>query len=180
MALLDEILEANHRHLSASGEVGTFIANRHLCIVTCVDPRLTRFFPDVLGLERGHAVAIRVPGAHVKPGSEALRALGAAIYVNDCQEVAVIAHTDCGVARVTEGELRRVMRARGVPDAAIPPDLAGFFGLVPSAEDAMRETVAAIRSAPFLPRHLPVHGLVMDIGTGELHVLERGYDAVFR
>jgi carbonic anhydrase len=180
MALLDELLEANRRHLSTSGDVGTFIANRHLCIVTCVDPRLTRFFPDVLGVERGHAVAIRVPGAHVKPGSEVLRALGAAIYVNDCQEIAVVAHTDCGVARVTEGELRRVMRARGVADAAIPPDLAGFFGLVPSIEDALHETVSAIRTAPFLPRHLPVHGLVMDIGTGELTVLERGYDAVFR
>jgi carbonic anhydrase len=180
MALLDELLEANRRHLSTSGDVGTFIANRHLCIVTCVDPRLTRFFPDVLGVERGHAVAIRVPGAHLKAGSEGLRALGAAIYVNDCQEIAVVAHTDCGVARVTEAELRRVMRARGVADAAIPADLAGFFGLVPSVEDALRETVAAIRAAPFLPRHLPVHGLVMDIGTGELAVLERGYDAVFR
>jgi carbonic anhydrase len=46
-------------------------------------------------------------------------------------------------------------------------------------EDALRETVAAIRAATFLPRHLPVHGLLMDIGTGELAVLERGYDAVF-
>jgi carbonic anhydrase len=180
MPLLDELLEANRRHVSAAGEVGSFIANRHLCIVTCVDPRLTRFFPDVLGLERGHAVAIRVPGAHLRPGSEGLRALGAAIYVNDCQEVAVVAHTDCGVTRVTDAELRRVMRARGVPDGAIPADPAGFFGLVASVEDACRETVAAIRSAPFLPRHLPVHGLLMDIATGELAVLERGYDHVFR
>jgi carbonic anhydrase len=180
MALLDEILEANERHVQAAGEVGSFIANRHLCIVTCVDPRLTRFFPDVLGVERGHAVAIRVPGAHLRPGSEGLRALGAAVYVNDCQEVAVVAHTDCGVARVTDPELRRVMRARGVPDAAIPADLGGFFGLVPSVEDALRETLAAIRGAPFLPRNLPVHGLVMDIATGELKVIERGYDHLFR
>ncbi len=183
MALLDEILAANRQlalSAKASGEQGSFKANRQLCIVTCVDPRLTRFFPDVLGVERGHAVAIRVPGAYIAAGSEALRALAATIYVNDCQEVVVVAHTDCGVARVTEPELRRVMRARGVDDQAIPADLAGFFGLVSDVEEAARRTVEAIRSAPFLPRNLPVHAVVMDIRSGELTLLERGYDAVFR
>jgi carbonic anhydrase len=180
MPLLDEILETSRARALPSGEVGSFVANRHLCIVTCVDPRLTRFFPDVLGVERGHAVAIRVPGAHIRPGSEVLRALAAAIYVNDCQEVVVVAHTDCGVARVTDAELRRVMRARGVTDGAIPEDVAGFFGLVTDVEAAARETVDAIRGAPFLPKHLPVHAVVMDIRTGGLKLLERGYEAVFR
>ncbi|HEX9050841.1 MAG TPA: carbonic anhydrase [Anaeromyxobacter sp.] len=180
MPLLDEILQANLAHPVTPGDAGTFVANRHLCIVTCVDPRLTRFFPDVLGVERGHAVAIRVPGAHIRAGSEAMRALGATIYVNDCQEIIVVAHTDCGVARVTDAELRRVMRARGVADGAIPEDVAGFFGLVPDVEAAARETVRAIRSAPYLPRHLPVHAVLMDIHTGALKLLERGYDAVFR
>ena len=180
MALLDEILEANRAHTLPDGDVGTFVANRHLCIVTCVDPRLTRFFPDVLGVERGHAVAIRVPGAHIRPGSEGLRQLAAAIYVNDCQEVVVVAHTDCGVARVKDAELRRVMRARGVADGAIPEDVAGFFGLVADVEAAARDTVQAIRTAPFLPKHLPVHAVVMDIRTGALTLLERGYEAVFR
>ncbi len=180
MPLLDEILEANREHALTRGDVGTFVANRHLCIVTCVDPRLTRFFPDALGVERGHAVALRVPGARVAPGSEALRQLAATIYVNDCQEVLVVPHTDCGVTRVTDAELRRVMRARGVADGAIPEDVAGFFGLVGDVEAAARETVAAIRDAPFLPRHLPVHAVLMDIRTGALKLLERGYDAVFR
>ncbi len=180
MAVLDEIMAANRPVAEAAGDPGSFIANRHLCIVTCVDPRLTRFFPDVLGVERGHAVAIRVPGAYIPTGSDSLRALAAAIYVNDCQEVLVVAHTDCGVARVTEPELRRVMRARGVEEDAIPQDVAGFFGLVGDVEAAARETVEAIRGAPFLPRHLPVHAVVMDIRTGALTLLERGYDAVFR
>jgi carbonic anhydrase len=177
--LLDELLEANRLATVARGDPGSFVADRHLCIVTCVDPRLTRFFPDALGVGRGHAVAIRVPGAHLRAGSDALRALGAAIYVNDCQEVLVVAHTDCGVARVTGDELRRVMRARGVRDGGIPDDPAGFFGLVSDVDAAARETVEAIRSAPFLPR-LPVHAVRMDIRTGALTLLERGYDAVFR
>jgi len=180
MTLLDEILDANRTAARPAADPGSFIANRHLCIVTCVDPRLTRFFPDVLGLDRGHAVAIRVPGAHLKPGSEGLRALATAIYVNDCQEVIVVAHTDCGVARVTEAELRRVMRARGVAEPSIPEDLAGFFGLVKDVEAAARESVEAIRGAPFLPRHLPVHAVLMDIRTGALKLVERGYEAVFR
>jgi carbonic anhydrase len=92
----------------------------------------------------------------------------------------VMPHTDCGVTRVAPDELRRVMRARGVAEGDIPEDLAGFFGLFTSVEAATRETVEAIRTAPFLPRHLPVHAAVIDIRTGGLTVLERGYEAVFR
>jgi carbonic anhydrase len=180
LALLDEILEANRKASHPDADPGTFIAHRHLCIVTCVDPRLTHFFGSALGVERGHAVAIRVPGAHVAPGSEALRALAAAIYVNDCQEVLVIPHTDCGVASVSEAELRRVMRARGVAADAIPDDIGRFFGLVTDARAAALETVEAIRTAPFLPKNLPVHAAMMDIRTGALELVERGYEAVFR
>lgn len=179
MPLLDEILEANRRAEHQETDPGTFVAARHLCIVTCVDPRLTHFFGSKLGVERGHAVVVRVPGAHLPKGSEMLRALAAAIYVNDCQEVLVLPHTDCGVARVSAGELKRVMRARGVLGDAIPEDAAGFFGLVKDAREAALETVEAIRTAPFLPR-LPVHCTMMDIRTGTLELLDRGYEAVFR
>lgn len=179
MALLDEILEANRLAEHLETDPGSFVAARHLCIVTCVDPRLTHFFGGHLGVERGHAVVVRVPGAHVPKGSEMLRALAAAIYVNDCQEVLVLPHTDCGVARVSEGELKRVMRARGVLGEAIPEDAAGFFGLVKDAREAALETVEAIRTAPFLPR-LPVHCMMMDIRTGTLELVERGYEAVYR
>ncbi|WP_242345765.1 beta-class carbonic anhydrase [Anaeromyxobacter terrae] len=179
MPVLDEILDANRRADHAQPDPGGFVAARHLCIVTCVDPRLTHFFGRELGVERGHAVALRVPGAHIPKGSELLRALAATIYVNDCQEVLVMPHTDCGVARVSEGELTRVMRARGVLDDAIPADAAAFFGLVKDAREAALETVEAIRTAPFLPR-LPVHCAMMDIRTGVLTLVERGYDAVYR
>ena len=42
------------------------------------------------------------------------------------------------------------------------------------------ETVEAIRSAPFLPKHMPVHAALIDIRTGQLTVLEREYEAAFR
>ncbi len=174
MALLDELLEANRRAFPREGDAGTFVANRHLCIVTCVDPRLTRFFPAALGVERGHAVVLRVPGAHLPQGSEGLRALGATIYVNDCREVLVMPHTDCGVARVRGEELARAMRARGVAAAHVPSDPGAFFGLVPDVRQAALETARAIRAAPFLPPGLPVHVAEIDVRTGLLELLERG------
>ncbi|BDG01995.1 beta-class carbonic anhydrase [Anaeromyxobacter oryzae] len=180
MALLDELLEANQKAFHPDADPGSFIANRHLCIVTCVDPRLTHFFPDAIGVDRGHAVVIRVPGAHIAPGSEMLRALAASIYVNDCQEVLVLPHTDCGVTRVSDDELRRVMRARGVTEAAIPGDPGRFFGLIPDVEKAALETAEAIRRTPYLPRQMPVHAALLDIRTGVMKVIERGYEAVFR
>lgn len=179
MALLDEILEDNRKVAGPGKDPGSYIAHRHLCIVTCVDPRLTHFFGSVLGVERGHAVALRVPGARIAPGSELMRALAASVYVNDCQEILVIPHTDCGVASVGASELRRVMRARGVADADIPQDPGAFFGLVPDVREGARETVRAIRASPFLPRHIPVHAALMDIRTGALEVIERGYEHVF-
>ncbi|HYD54678.1 MAG TPA: carbonic anhydrase [Gemmatimonadaceae bacterium] len=174
MALLDELLEANRRAFPRDGDIGTFVANRHLCIVTCVDPRLTRFFPQALGVERGHAVVLRVPGAHLAPGSEGLRALGATIYVNDCQEVLVMGHTDCGAARVRGTELAAAMRARGVPERDVPADPGAFFGLIRDAREAALETARAIRAAPFLPPRLPVHVTEIDVRTGALELLERG------
>jgi carbonic anhydrase len=172
--LLDEILAANHKAVTSTGDKGTFVANRHLCIVTCVDPRLTRFFGFALGVERGHAVAIRVPGAHIAPGSDVLRALAATIYVNDCQEVLVLAHTDCGVARLRGADVEAAMARRGVPRESVTGPVDQFFGLVEDLRSATDETVRTIRQAPFLPR-LPVHSGIIDVATGALTLWERGY-----
>jgi carbonic anhydrase len=51
---------------------------------------------------------------------------------------------------------------------------------VTDARAAALETVEAIRTAPFLPKNLPVHAAMMDIRTGALELVERGYEAVFR
>jgi carbonic anhydrase len=172
--LLDEILEANHAAVHAPGDKGSFVANRHLCIVTCVDPRLTRFFGFALGVERGHAVAIRVPGARITAGSDVLRALGASIYVNDCQEVLVLAHTDCGAAKLRGADVEAAMARRGVPRESVTGSVEQFFGLVNDLREATDETVRAIREAPFLPK-MPVHSGVIDVATGALTLWERGY-----
>ena len=173
MPLLDEVLDANRRALKA--DQGTFIANRRLCIVTCIDPRLTRWFSFALGIERGHAVAIRVPGAQIPPGSDLMRSLAASVYVNGCEEVLVMPHTDCGVARVGPDEVRQVMAQRGVTPESVPTaDLAKFFGLVKDLRAATLETVRAIREAPFLPR-MAVHAAQIDVATGELTLWESGY-----
>ncbi len=176
MTLLDELLDANGKAVQRSGELGSFVANRHLCIVTCVDPRLTRWFSSALGVERGHAVAIRIPGARIAAGSEMLRGLAATVYVNDCREVLVMPHTDCGVTRFGPDDIRQALERRGVPLAGLgkDQDVGKFFGLVADQRAAVAETVEAIRSAPFLPR-MPVHAALMDVGTGALTVWERGY-----
>jgi carbonic anhydrase len=176
MTELDALLDANRRATPPDGDPGSFVANRHLCILTCVDPRLTRFFPAALGLQRGNAVAVRLPGAAVRPGSDGLRALAASVYVNDCQEVLVLCHTDCGAARVTPDALRGALRARGVAEAEVPADVGAFFGLVTDSRQAALESARAIRAAPFLPRGLPVHVAEIDIRTGRLTLLERGYE----
>jgi carbonic anhydrase len=173
MSLLDEILQANQAFIPEGPAQSGYRARRHLCLVTCVDPRLTRFMPQALGIERGDATLVRVPGAHVVPGSPLLRSIAAVIYINDCTEVLVLPHTDCGTARVRPPEIVESMARQGVAREAVPGDVGEFFGLVADVREAAAETVRALRDAPYLPRKLPIHSALIDTVTGKLSVLER-------
>ena len=100
MAALDDILQANARAPTPpEAPGGSFAASKRLCVVTCIDPRLTRFFSTALGLQRGEATIVRLPGPAVASGTDLVRAVAAALYVNGCDEVLVLAHTDCGMVR---------------------------------------------------------------------------------
>ncbi|MBI5546778.1 MAG: carbonic anhydrase [Deltaproteobacteria bacterium] len=174
MAVLDEILQVN---AEATGKLPAvdqdFKAARRLCLVTCVDPRLTRFFSAALGIERGDATIIRMPGPVLGSGADLLRAVATAIFVNDCDEVLVLAHSDCGVVRTDAATLMSALRRRGVGDA-LASDARSFFGLAASPRQIANETSAAIRGSPLIPRDVLVHAGVLDIVTGALEIVVRG------
>lgn len=181
MAHLDEILAINARTagtLSAGGPL-SLTARRELCLVTCVDPRLVRFFPLALGIERGDAVIIRVPGASLLTGhADALRAVAAAVYINHASEFLVLGHTDCGTTRIDAAEITSTMQRRGVPTDSMPGGVRAFLGAVADVRQAVKASAAAIRGAPFLPRDLLVHAAILDIESGALEVVERGENFV--
>jgi carbonic anhydrase len=181
MAHLDEIIAVNS---AAAGKLGDATrlsqdARRELCLLTCVDPRLVRFFSLALGIERGDAVIIRLPGASVLTGhGDGLRAVAAAVYINHASEFLVLGHTDCGTTKIDASAITSTMQKRGVAADSMPGGVREFLGGSADARQAVKATAAAIRSAAFLPRDLLVHAAMIDIQTGALEIVERGENFV--
>ncbi|MFN7134947.1 MAG: hypothetical protein ACK4N5_22915, partial [Myxococcales bacterium] len=177
MSVLDELLSHASRHTEGGAAASDFSARRRLCLVTCSDPRLTRMFSKVLGLERGDAVVIRVPGAGASP--ELVRAVASAVLLSGCDEVLVLTPTS-GVHTQTLSDVLDRMSARGVQRNAIPGDVRAFFGLQPNARQAALDTAALLRSQPFLPKGVLVHAALIDPDSGALTMVERGENAEVR
>jgi carbonic anhydrase len=186
--VIDEILTHNQRflqetHLPVIGHA----PRRHMAVVTCMDCRLVQMFEQALGLQRGDVLEMRTAGATISEGERAgaandlIRSLAGGIYLLDVREVAVIGHTQCGLSHGDPIKLAASMQALGVdPHKLIEQEGLGdmqglmrWLGVFHDLHLNVREVVKVIRNSPFLPK-IPVHGLVIDITTGELEVVDKG------
>ena len=132
---------------------------RRLAIVTCMDARLdpARF----LGLEPGDAHVIRNAGGLVT--EDAIRSLVISHWLLGTEEVAVIAHTDCGMLTFTNEDLRERLRTEAGADAAHVD-----FRPFPELEESVRESLRAVRESPLLPDSLELSGWIYDVHHGRL------------
>ncbi len=186
--VIDEILDHNERFvqrdtLSSIGHA----PRRRMAVVTCMDCRLVQMFEQALGLERGDVLELRTAGATIsKPeradgANDLIRSLAGGIYLLGVREVAVIGHTQCGLAHANPTALTASMQALGVdPQALIEKEKLGnvrglmnWLGAFDDVHINVKEVVNVIRDSPYLPK-IPVHGLVIDINTGVLEVVDRG------
>jgi carbonic anhydrase len=186
--VIDEILDHNERFVQRNtlSSIG-HAPRRRMAVVTCMDCRLVQMFEQALGLERGDVLELRTAGATIsKPeradgGSDLIRSLAGGIYLLGVREVAVIGHTQCGLAHANPTVLTASMEALGVdPQALIKKEKLGnvqglmnWLGAFDDVHINVKEVVNVIRNSPYLPK-IPVHGLVIDINTGELEVVDRG------
>ncbi|MGH3058780.1 MAG: beta-class carbonic anhydrase [Gaiellaceae bacterium] len=133
--------------------------SRRLAIVTCMDARLdpARF----LGLEPGDAHVIRNAGGLVT--EDAIRSLVISHWLLGTQEVAVIAHTDCGMLTFSNDDLRGRLRAEADADAS-QVDFRPFVDL----RESVRGSLRAVRESPFLPDSLELSGWIYDVRDGRL------------
>jgi carbonic anhydrase len=117
-----------------------------------MDARIDVF--AVLGLHLGEAHVIRNAGGRVT--DDVLRSLALSSGVLGVDTVVVMQHTGCGLAGVTDAELRALTGA----------DL-GFFPIDDHAE-ALREDVELLARTSYLPQLRRIAGLVYDVQSGEL------------
>src|ERR1017187_8355913 len=128
MKLFEAILEANHKAVAGDTNAGLhpaeFEAELPVIGLTCVDPRLNAFFPNVLGLPGEQFIWLRNAGNIITgPLSRTMRSLARACAVKGGKEIAVIGHTDCQICKTTTTQLLDKFKAFGIERPLLPENL---------------------------------------------------------
>jgi carbonic anhydrase len=167
VSIVPELLAANARYAvefatTNKGQMPTPPA-RKLAVLTCMDARLDphRF----LGLAEGDAHIIRNGGGCAS--DDALRSLIISQQLLGTREIVVVHHTECGMLGFSNDSLRQQLSQQFEADAS-GIDFLPFTDL----EQSVRDDIAAIRAAAFIPDDIVVSGFIYDVHTGRLQPVE--------
>jgi carbonic anhydrase len=182
MRLIEAILDANHR---AGGNAHTCLRHAEfadelpLVTLTCIDPRLNPLIPRALGIPEEDLIWLRNAGNIIfDTMSSMMRTLALGCVVKGGQEIAVIGHTDCLVAKSTTLQITERFRNLGIDRSRLPENLNEFFGLFASERQNVIRGANIIRESPLIGPRIPVHGLLLDIHTGRLEWIVNGYQVL--
>jgi carbonic anhydrase len=180
MRLFEAIIDANHRAAAGDENAGLhpadFESEFPIIALTCIDTRLNRLLPEVLGVPKEQFIWLRNAGNIITgPLSSTMRSLALACAVKGGKEIAIIGHTDCQVCKTTAMELLDRLRAMGVERHLLPPNVNEFFGMFASERANIIKGVDIVRQSPLIGPKLPVHGLLVDTETGKVEWLVNGY-----
>ncbi len=161
MSVADELLRTNEQFVK-NFDLGDLAVRpkRRLAMLACMDSRI--LFERCLGLHPGDAHMIRNAGGIAT--DDALRSLIVSHHLLDTQEFIIINHTDCGLLKVREDELKKKLTEKMGTPAGAPR----YFHAFDDLEENVREQVRRVKSHPWIPQHIPVRGFVYDVKTGKL------------
>jgi carbonic anhydrase len=163
VGVTDDLL-ANNRAFAAAFALGHLDVRPvlRLAVVTCMDSRLDVFAS--LGLENGQAHVLRNAGGVIT--DDVIRSLAISQRRLGTQEVMLVHHTDCGLQLITDDGFRtELLDATGMaPSFAIES--------FTDVERDVRQSIARVRSSPFLLHRDHVRGFVYDVDTGALREID--------
>ncbi|HXW36060.1 MAG TPA: carbonic anhydrase [Acidimicrobiales bacterium] len=154
---ISRLLDANEGFAAARANIDDPRPSRRLAIVTCMDARIDVF--ATFGLHLGEAHVIRNAGGRIS--EDVMRSLTLSSHLLGVEVVVIVQHTKCGLAGVTDEELRDLTGA----EIAFYPihDHASTLG-----EDierlAVNSSLAPIKT---------IGGFVYDVETGRVEELVR-------
>lgn len=161
MSVADELLAANEIFARSFNLGGLSVRpRRHAAVLACMDSRI--LFEHCLGLRPGDAHMIRNAGGIAT--EDAIRSLLVSHHLLDTQEFIIINHTDCGLLKIKEHEMRQRLTEKMGTTASEPTNFYGFDDL----ELNVRQQVQKVKSHPWIPKNIPVRGFVYDVKTGKL------------
>lgn len=183
MRLFESIIEANHKAVAGDSLAGLrpaeFEDELPIIALTCIDPRLNAFFPNILGVPAEQFIWLRNAGNIITgPLSSTMRSLALACAVKGGREIAIIGHTDCQIARTNMIQLLERFKELGVERNRLPENLNEFFGMFATERQNVIKGCDFIRQSPIIGPKIPVHGLLADIETGKLEWVVNGYDTL--
>jgi carbonic anhydrase len=183
MKLFEAIIDANHRAVAGDASAGLhpaeYAESLPVVALTCIDPRLSAYFPNALALPSEQFIWLRNAGNIITgPLSSTMRSLSLACAVKGGREIAVIGHTDCQVAKTTTSVLLDKLKELGVDRSRLPDNLNEFFGTFGSERQNVLKACDYVRSSPLIGPKIPVHGLLLNIETGRLDWVVNGYETL--
>ena len=159
MSVTDELLKNAERYADQfdRGDLPLPPA-KGVAVLACMDARLNPY--ALLGLSEGDAHVIRNAGGVVT--DDEIRSLSISQRLLGTKEIILIHHTDCGMLTFTDDDFRRQVQQ----DTGIKPEWAAesFDDL----EEDVRQSIARIKSSPFIPNKDNIRGFVYDVKTGRL------------
>ena len=165
MSVTDELLANNEAYVASFDKADLPLPPaKKLAIVACMDARIKVY--DILGLEVGDAHVIRNAGGVVT--EDEIRSLAISQRLLGTEEIILIHHTDCGMLTFTDDSFRGDLQK----DTGIKPTWSpeSFTDL----DDDVRQSIARIKSSPFVPHKDSVRGFVYDVHTGRLREVSQG------
>jgi carbonic anhydrase len=159
MSATDELLQ-NSQDYAASFDKGALskAPGKKVAVVACMDARVNPY--GILGLSEGDAHVISNAGGVIT--DDEIRSLSISQHLLGTEEVILIQHTDCGMLSFTDDDFKgKLENATGQrPDW----DVHTFTDL----EQNVRDSLARIKSSPFIPNKESVRGFVYEVETGAL------------
>jgi carbonic anhydrase len=156
-----DILTANAGYAADHEELANGRARRGLAIVTCIDTRIDPL--AAFGLIPGDAKVIRNAGARVT--DDVLRSLVIASHVLGVNRVALIQHTDCGVAKNTQETITDVVHDLTGEEVDID------FLTIPDQKATLAADAQKIRDCKLMPEGTEVGEFIFDVVHGKLEQL---------
>lgn len=160
-----------------------------LAIITCMDPRINLesvgipvFSPD--GEGHSDVRIIRSIGAMAEP-----RSLVVGMFLAGIREFVVLMHTDCGcclahakIDTIIENMQRRLETTqfqsfRNHIGEPFRTNLMEWLKVFEDPREAVQREIADIRTQPYVPEDILLHGLLYDTVTGAVDVVVNGYGA---
>lgn len=185
MNTISEILKFN-KSFVVNKEYEQFRTSRFpekkMVIVTCMDTRLVELLPKAMDLKNGDAKIIKNAGAIVtQPFGNIMRSIIVAIYELGAKEITVVGHHDCGMTGLDSNPIIKKMELNGIPEQTISTlehsgiNLSRWLTGFDNVRDSVEKSAAIIKNHPLLPKHIHVHGLIINPETGELELVVDGY-----